>query len=83
MPMFVTIGYGDRSGYDRTEQAVRDAAQLHAVRLQHPEPTASIGTNSTFVAASELLQRPGQVGGVLIHPSNRRSQNAPRATRFS
>jgi hypothetical protein len=26
MPRFVTIGYGDRSGYDRTAKAVRDAA---------------------------------------------------------
>lgn len=26
MPRFITIGYGDRSGYDRTDKAVRDAA---------------------------------------------------------
>ncbi|HWW27000.1 MAG TPA: YciI family protein [Caulobacter sp.] len=26
MPRFITIGYGDRSGYDRTAKAVRDAA---------------------------------------------------------
>lgn len=31
MAMFITIGYGDRDGYDRTEPTVRDAghAQLH------------------------------------------------------
>jgi hypothetical protein len=25
MPKFVTIGYGDRAGYDRTDPPVRDA----------------------------------------------------------
>jgi hypothetical protein len=33
MPKFVTIGYGDRAGYDRTPQAVRDAAHAHDARL--------------------------------------------------
>ncbi len=33
MSMFVTIGYGDRAGYDRTDQAVRDAAHAHDARL--------------------------------------------------
>jgi hypothetical protein len=26
MPRFITIGYGDQAGYDRTEASVRDAA---------------------------------------------------------
>jgi hypothetical protein len=30
---FVTIGYGDRAGYDRTDPAVRDAAHQHDERL--------------------------------------------------
>lgn len=34
MPTFVTIGYGDRDGYDRTDQAVRDAAHAHDADLQ-------------------------------------------------
>lgn len=33
MSMFVTIGYGDQEGYDRTDQAVRDAAHAHDARL--------------------------------------------------
>ena len=33
MPTFVTIGYGDRAGYDQTEPAVRDAAHAHDERL--------------------------------------------------
>ena len=34
MPRFVTIGYGDRAGYDRTEPALRDAAHQHDERLR-------------------------------------------------
>lgn len=29
MARFVTIGYGDRAGYDRTDPAIRDAAHQH------------------------------------------------------
>jgi len=31
---FVTIGYGDQAGYDRTDAAVRDAAHTHDNRLR-------------------------------------------------
>ena len=34
MPKFVTIGYGDRAGYDRTAATVRDAAHAHDARLR-------------------------------------------------
>ena len=34
MPAFVTIGYGDQAGYDRTAVTVRDAAHAHDVNLQ-------------------------------------------------
>jgi hypothetical protein len=34
MAMFITIGYGDRAGYDRTEPGVRDAAHAHDARLR-------------------------------------------------
>ena len=33
MPKFVTIGYGDRAGYERTPQPVRDAAHAHDAGL--------------------------------------------------
>ena len=33
MPKFVTIGYGDRAGYDRTDPTIRDAAHRHDERL--------------------------------------------------
>ncbi|QLQ35744.1 YciI family protein [Micromonospora robiginosa] len=34
MPTFITIGYGDQEGYDRTDPAVRDAAHAHDERLR-------------------------------------------------
>jgi hypothetical protein len=34
VPSFVTIGYGDRAGYDRTTKAVRDEAHRHDARLR-------------------------------------------------
>lgn len=34
MPKFVTIGYGDQAGYDRTPAAIRDAAHAQDARLQ-------------------------------------------------
>jgi hypothetical protein len=34
MPKFITIGYGDRDGYDRTPEAVRDAAHRNDASLQ-------------------------------------------------
>jgi hypothetical protein len=34
MPKFLTIGYGDRAGYDRTPKDVRDAAHAHEAELQ-------------------------------------------------
>lgn len=34
MAKFVTIGYGDQEGYDRTAVAIRDAAHAHDARLQ-------------------------------------------------
>ena len=33
MPKFVTIGYGDRAGYERTSKDVRDAAHAHDAEL--------------------------------------------------
>ena len=29
MPHYLTLGHGDRAGYDRTPQALRDAAHAH------------------------------------------------------
>ena len=45
MPRFVTIGYGDREGYDRTAVPVRDAAHAHDTRLR--ERGAEMGIAGT------------------------------------
>ncbi len=34
MPKFLTIGYGDREGYDRTPKPLRDAAHAQDEELQ-------------------------------------------------
>jgi len=34
MPKYVTIGYGDQEGYDRTPAAIRDAAHAHDAKLR-------------------------------------------------
>ncbi|GIJ80727.1 Uncharacterized conserved protein [Micromonospora phaseoli] len=34
MARFVTIGYGDQDGYDRTDPAVREEAHAHDARLR-------------------------------------------------
>lgn len=34
MPKFITIGYGDREGYDRTSAAIRAAAHAQDATLQ-------------------------------------------------
>lgn len=34
MPKYVTIGYGDRAGYDRTPAPLREAAHAHDAKLQ-------------------------------------------------
>jgi hypothetical protein len=34
LPKFVTIGYGDREGYDSTAPAIRDAAHAHDAQLR-------------------------------------------------
>jgi len=34
MPKFITIGYGDREGYERTPEPIRNAAHAHDAKLQ-------------------------------------------------
>lgn len=57
MPKFVTIGYGDRAGYDRTPQPLRDAA--HAQDRALREAGAVMG-----VAGAPVQVRNHQARGV-------------------
>jgi len=41
MAMFVTIGYGDRAGYE-TDPSVRDAAHAHDARLRADGPLMGV-----------------------------------------
>lgn len=47
MPKFLTIGYGDEAGYDRTPAPIRDAAHRHDALLR--EAGAILGTASSPV----------------------------------
>lgn len=68
VPLFVTIGYGDREGYDRTPMAVRHAAHEHDASLQkdgvlmgiagapvqvrNPDATRVVTKNGPFMVSS-------------------------------
>jgi hypothetical protein len=62
MPKFVTIGYGDRDGYDRTDAAVRDAAHAHDARLVESGVVMGITGTPTQVRnpdARKIETKPG------------------------
>jgi hypothetical protein len=61
VPKFVTIGYGDQDGYDRTPQAVRDAAHAHDAQLQ--DEGAQMG-----VAGTPILVRNPEAAGLATEP---------------
>jgi len=48
MPRFLTIGYGDRAGYDATPQELLDAAHAHDARL--------VGAGATTAILAEPVQ---------------------------
>lgn len=56
MPKFITIGYGDEDGYNRTPHDVRDAAHRQDARLR--ESGAVIGIAGTPVQ----VRNPGDAG---------------------
>lgn len=56
MTTFVTIGYGDRAGYDRTEPSVREAAHAHDARLR------AMGTLMGIAGAPVQVRNPDATG---------------------
>ncbi|MBK5571407.1 YciI family protein [Ensifer sp. 2YAB10] len=56
MPKFVTIGYGDRAGYDRTPAAVRNAAHAHDAELQARGALMGIAGTPVQVRNAEAAQ---------------------------
>jgi hypothetical protein len=73
---FVTIGYGDREGYDRTDASVRDAAHAHDERLRaagvemgvagSPVQVRNPGNTATAVAEGAFLRADLPVAGFAI-----------------
>lgn len=55
MPKFVTIGYGDREGYDRTTKTVRDAAHAHDELLQESGVLMGIAGSAVQVRNHEAV----------------------------
>jgi hypothetical protein len=53
MPLFLTIGYGDQEGYDRTSASVRDRAHAHDASL------VARGMRGGRVGTPVQVRRPG------------------------
>lgn len=67
MPKFITIGYGDEAGYERTSPTVRNAAHAHdeklkregailgiagpPVQVRNPEGNGTITSHGAFLSA--------------------------------
>ena len=56
MAKFITIGYGDQAGYDRTPQAVRDAAHQQDAKLR------SEGALMGIAGSPVQVRNPGAAG---------------------
>ena len=56
MPKFITIGYGDRDGYDRTPQHIRDDAHAHDAELKRR------GTVMGVAGPPVQIRNPGSKG---------------------
>jgi len=54
---FVTIGYGDQAGYDRTEPAVRNAAHAHDARLKAAGAVIGIAVEPVQVRMTAACRR--------------------------
>ena len=53
MPTFITIGYGDKAGYERTAPTVRDQAHAHDDRLRETGARIARAGNPTQVRNPE------------------------------
>lgn len=56
MPKFVTIGYGDQEGYDRTAVELRDAAHAHDAELQKEGVLIGIAGRPVQVRNTDAVQ---------------------------
>ena len=70
MATFITIGYGDEAGYQRTPQELRDAAHAHDDRLVEGGAVMGIAATPVQVRnpeATGVTTTTGAYGLSLIH----------------
>ncbi len=65
MPIFVTIGYGDQAGYDRTPKPVRDEAHTHDEALRKMGAVMGIAGNPVQVRNPEAAEMTVENGAYL------------------
>lgn len=68
MPKFITIGYGDRAGYDRTPAPVRNAAHAHDEALRRRGVLMGIAGQPTQVRNQDNLNVEQQAGPYMMSP---------------
>jgi hypothetical protein len=56
MPKFITIGYGDRAGYELTPADVRNAAHAHDAQLQRQGVVMGIAGSPVQVRNTEFVK---------------------------
>ena len=72
MPKFITIGYGNQDGYDRTPEAIRNAAHSHDASLKQQGVLMGI-------AGSPVQVRNAEASGTHTSPGSYMSSPLPIA----
>ncbi len=65
MATFITIGYGDRAGYDRTAPDVRDAAHRHDARLHDEGAVMGVAGTPVQVRNHDAVGVQTEIGAFL------------------
>lgn len=68
MPKFVTIGYGDEAGYNRTPAAIRDAAHAHDAKLVAAGATMGVAGTPVQVRNTEAKGTSTTDGAFMASP---------------
>lgn len=68
MPKFVTIGYGDREGYERTSEDVRNRAHAHDALLVRQGAVMGIAGSATQVRNPEATGVKTKTGPFMSSP---------------
>jgi hypothetical protein len=68
MPTFITIGYGDRGGYEKTPASVRDAAHMHDARLRAAGVVMGVAGTAVQVRNTDAAKIETQAGAFMTAP---------------